>query len=244
MFPDVKMCKITLMFPDPVPLSSAIWRDRSGEGTSQEGVRVNFPGLGLGPSPSSDVTVLGLSLEKPAVAILAVLPGQSRCHHSMKTWKLGFGIECALQQVPGEGTQAVATETFFIGSIKVINMNMHFCPFCLCLLAVCMRIVLVLSLNSYVNNYIVQYVDNMIQHDGCSVTLYFYLMVYQHRQHLLNIYSSFSKLVTLFTFKVVESNTVTWDILWLTLHNGPLGIELLWSIRQQQSVDLSAVGLI
>lgn len=61
------------MFPDLVLPSSAIWRDRSGGGTSQEGVRVNFPGLGLRPSSSSHVTGLGFSLEKPAVAIPTVL---------------------------------------------------------------------------------------------------------------------------------------------------------------------------
>lgn len=122
-------CEITLMLPDPIPLSSAIWRDRSGKGTSQEGVRVNFPGLSLGPSSSSHVTVLGFSLEKPAVTILAVLPGQSQCHHSMKTWKPGFGRDCALQRVPGERRQAiVVNEIFVIRSIKIIKMNMHFQP--------------------------------------------------------------------------------------------------------------------
>lgn len=34
---------------------------------------MNFPGLGLRPSSSSHVTGLGFSLEKPAVAVLAVL---------------------------------------------------------------------------------------------------------------------------------------------------------------------------
>ena len=91
-FPDVKMCRIMLMTRDPVLLSSAIRRDRSGEGTSQKGVTVNFPGLGLGPISFSDVTVLGFSLEEPAVAILAVLPGRSRCCRSMEMWKSGFGM--------------------------------------------------------------------------------------------------------------------------------------------------------
>lgn len=80
-FLDLKMRKITLMFSDPIPSSSAIGRDRSGKGTSQEGVRENFPGLSLGPSLSSHVTVLGFSLENPAVAILTILPGQSQCYH-------------------------------------------------------------------------------------------------------------------------------------------------------------------
>lgn len=80
----LKMCKITLMLSDPIPPSSAIGRDRSGKGTSQEGVRENFPGLSLGPSLSSHVTVLGFSLEKPAVAILIILPGQSQSYHNMK----------------------------------------------------------------------------------------------------------------------------------------------------------------
>lgn len=71
-FLEVKMLKITLMFPDPTPPSSSNWKDRSVEGTGQQGVMVNFPGLGLGPSFSSDVTVLGISLEKPAVAVLAI----------------------------------------------------------------------------------------------------------------------------------------------------------------------------
>lgn len=94
------------MLSDPIPSSSAIGRDRSGKGTSQEGVRENFPGLSLGPSLSSHVTVLGFSLEKPAVAILTILPGQSQCYH-MKMWRPGFGRYSELQQVPGGTCQTV-----------------------------------------------------------------------------------------------------------------------------------------
>lgn len=144
-FQNVEMYKITLMFPDPVPLSSAIWGDRSGEGTSQEGVRVNFPRLGLGPSLSSYVTVLGFSLEKPAVAILAVVPGQSRRHHSMKMWKTGFGLEYALQQVPGAGRQAMVISENLLGWInKNYSDDSEFQPY-----------VSILSLaSSYLNGFI------------------------------------------------------------------------------------------
>lgn len=64
---------------DTRALSPAMWGDISGEGTSNEGVRVNFPGLGSRPSLSSSrVSVLGSSLQKLAVIMVAVLPGQSQ----------------------------------------------------------------------------------------------------------------------------------------------------------------------
>lgn len=47
-FPDVEMRKITLMFSDVVPLSSAIWRDRSGEGKEPGGCHGEFSRTGLG----------------------------------------------------------------------------------------------------------------------------------------------------------------------------------------------------
>lgn len=41
-FPNVQMFKLTLLFLDTAPISLAIWRNRSGEWTSQEGVVANF----------------------------------------------------------------------------------------------------------------------------------------------------------------------------------------------------------
>lgn len=87
-FADVIIRKITLMSSDAVPLSSAVWGGISGEGTSDKCVRVNFPGLGSRPSlSSSHVTVLGFSLEKPAVINVAVLPGQSQRNSRAETWQ-------------------------------------------------------------------------------------------------------------------------------------------------------------
>lgn len=77
------------MSSDTRALSPAMWEDISGEGTRNEGVRVNFPGLGSRPSLSSSrVTVLGFSLEKLAVIMVAELPGQlqqQRPRRDMKT---------------------------------------------------------------------------------------------------------------------------------------------------------------
>lgn len=90
-FADVIIWKITLMSSDTRALSPAMWGDISGEGTSNEGVRVDFPGLGSRPSLSSScVTVLGFSLEKLAVIMVAVLPGQPQRQRPRKDGKTRF----------------------------------------------------------------------------------------------------------------------------------------------------------
>lgn len=76
------------MSSDTRALSPAIWGDISGEGTSNESVRVNFPGLGSRPSLSSSrVTVLGFSLQMLAVIMVAVLPGQPQRQPARKDVK-------------------------------------------------------------------------------------------------------------------------------------------------------------
>lgn len=113
-FADVIIQKTTLISTDTIPLSSAIWGDISREGTSEEGVRVNFPGLGSRPSLSSHVTVLGFSLEKPAVIILAVLPGQSQCNSRMKMWKPGSRVEWRVQEVASSQYHSLSVNSYSV----------------------------------------------------------------------------------------------------------------------------------
>lgn len=65
------------MLSDTILMFSNVWKHRSEKSTSKEGVMVNVPGYDGGPSSPSDVTVLGLDIEKPTVAFLNKLPGKS-----------------------------------------------------------------------------------------------------------------------------------------------------------------------
>lgn len=105
-YSDVIIQKITLMSSDIIPLSSAMWVDISGEGTSEKGVRLNFPGLGSRPSLSSHVTALSFSLGKPAVIIPTVLPGQSRCKRPHEDMKQG-----RVQQVVSSANHCLSFST-------------------------------------------------------------------------------------------------------------------------------------
>lgn len=88
---------------------------------SQEGVMVNFPGAGRRAKSFWNVTVLCLGLEKPAVAILLKLPGESH-HCKMKT------LKPFLQESATKCTKVERGEvSVVIGTSKVNSTYFHAC---------------------------------------------------------------------------------------------------------------------
>lgn len=88
---------------------------------SQAGVMVNFPGAGRRAKSFWNVTVLCLGLEKPAVAILLKLPGESH-HCKMKT------LKPFLQESAAKCTKVERGEvSVVIGTSKVNSTYFHAC---------------------------------------------------------------------------------------------------------------------